>query len=243
EYQDINPAQERLIQLLAMPPVELSVIGDDDQAVYQWRGSDVRNILEFTRRRPGAKTITLSANRRSRPEIVSRANTFARSSVGRLPKTMEAVRTPSQNEVSAGWAGTEEEEAEQVAETIARLHAAGHRYRDIAVLYRSVRTSAPPLIEALRARGIPFTCAGRTGLFLDPEVALFGETFAWFVDGDWKDERFGPFRKADINHLVASLERHFGGGQPIPGLRKYLEDWRTYQLRGTRPVSLVGDFY
>lgn len=243
EYQDINPAQERLIQMLATPPVELSVIGDDDQAVYQWRGSDVRNILEFTRRRPSARTITLSANRRSRPKIVARANAFARSIAGRLPKTMEPVRTAGPNEVIAWWAGTEEEEAERVAETISRLHAAGYRYRDIAVLYRSVRTSAPPLIEALRARGIPFTCAGRTGLFLEPEVALFGEIFAWFVDGDWKDERFGPFRKADLDHVVGGLERYFGGGQPIPGLRKYLEDWRTYQLRGTRPVSLVGDFY
>ena len=156
---------------------------------------------------------------------------------------MEPVRAAGQNEVIAWWADTEDEEAGQVAETIANLHAAGYRYRDIAVLYRSVRTSAPPLIEALRARGIPFTCAGRTGLFLDPEVALFGEIFAWFVDGDWKDERFGPFRKADLGHIVAGLERHFGGSQATPGLRKYLEDWRTYQLRGTRPVSLVGDFY
>src|SRR5438876_330657 len=104
--------------------------------------------------------------------------------------TRSASSSSGPNEVIARWAGTEEEEAERVAETIARLHAAGYRYRDIAVLYRSVRTSAPPLIEALRARGIPFTCAGRTGLFLEPEVALFGEIFAWFVDGDWKDEPF-----------------------------------------------------
>lgn len=243
EYQDVNPAQERLIQLLATPPVELSVIGDDDQSIYQWRGSDVRNILEFTKRRTGAKTITLAANRRSRPAIVERANAFSKSIPGRLPKAMEPIRNAGPNQVVAWWASTEEEEAERVADTIARLHVAGYRYQDIAVLYRSVRTAAPPLIEALRSRGIPFACVGRTGLFLQPEIALFGEIFAWFVDGDWKDERFGPVRKADIDHIVTGLERHFGGGKPIPALRKYLEDWKTYQLRGARPVSLVGDFY
>jgi DNA helicase-2/ATP-dependent DNA helicase PcrA len=117
------------------------------------------------------------------------------------------------------------------------------RYRDIAVLYRSVRTSAPPLIEALRELRIPFSCAGRTGVFLQPEIALFGELFAWFVDGEWKDDRFGEPRPADLDHIVAGLERQFGDGAAIPGLRKYLEDWRMWQLRGTRPVSLVGDFY
>ena len=50
EYQDINPAQEKLISLLAKPPVHLCVVADDDQAIYQWRGSDVSNMLEFKKR-------------------------------------------------------------------------------------------------------------------------------------------------------------------------------------------------
>jgi DNA helicase-2/ATP-dependent DNA helicase PcrA len=56
EYQDINPAQERLIEFLASAPVRLCVVGDDDQSIYQWRGSDVRNILTFISRRAGAVT-------------------------------------------------------------------------------------------------------------------------------------------------------------------------------------------
>jgi DNA helicase-2/ATP-dependent DNA helicase PcrA len=243
EYQDINQAQERLIQRLAAPPVELCVVGDDDQAIYQWRGSDVRNILDFTRRRPGATTVPLTDNRRCRPAIVERADAFARTIPGRLAKTMRAVRPPASPAVVAWLAETEDEEAERIAETIERLHAAGYRYRDVAVLYRSVRTSAPPLIEACQRRSIPFACAGRTGLFLQPDIALFGEIFAWFVDGDWKDERFGASRRADLDRIVAGLERQFGGGTPVPGLRKYLEDWKAFQLRATRPVSLVGDFY
>jgi DNA helicase-2/ATP-dependent DNA helicase PcrA len=243
EYQDINPAQERLIERLADPPVELCVVGDDDQAIYQWRGSDVANIVGFRGRRPGAVAVTLETNRRSGAGLVQAANAFARSIPGRLPKAMQPVRPGGPGQVVAWSAETEEGEARQIAEAIARLHASGARYRDIAVLYRSVRTSAPPLIEALRELGMPFSCAGRTGLFLQPEVALLGEVFAWFVDGGWKDERFGEPRPADLEHVIAGLERLFSGGAPIPGLRKYLEDWRSWQLRGTRPVSLVGDFY
>jgi DNA helicase-2/ATP-dependent DNA helicase PcrA len=243
EYQDINQAQERLIEFLATDPVRLCVVGDDDQSIYQWRGSDVRNILTFTGRRAGAVTLPLSSNRRSRPTIVARANAFARTIPQRLDKAMQPVRQAGPHEVVTWSAPTDVEEAERVAETIERLHTLGYRYRDIGVLYRSVRTSAPPLIDALRAREIPFTCGGRTGLFLQPEIALFGETFAWFVDGDWKDERFGPTRPADLDHIVAGLDRHFGRGQPIPGLRQYLQDWKAFQLRASRPVSLVGDFY
>jgi len=196
EYQDINPAQERLIELLATPPVALTVVGDDDQSIYQWRGSDVRNILEFTRRHTGAATVTLAHNRRSRPRIVDKANEFARTIPNRLEKAMEAVRTDAPHQVVPWMAATDGEEVRTIADTIERLHTEGFAYREIAVLFRSVRTSAPPLIGELRARGIPYTCAGRTGLFLQPEVALFGEIFTWFVDGEWRDERFGETRPA-----------------------------------------------
>lgn len=243
EYQDINPAQERLIELLATAPVQLCVVGDDDQAIYQWRGSDVSNILEFTKRRPTVSAVTLDANRRSRATIVQVANKFAKSISMRLPKEMTPVRAGDGREVIPWAAETDVEEAETIADTILQLHERGFRYRDIAVLFRSVRTSATPLLEAFEERGVPVNCAGRTGLFMQPEVALFGEVFAWFVEGDWRDQRFGSTRPASLDNIVSGLSRHFGRGEELPGLRKYLTDWKAYQLRGLRTVSLVDDFY
>ncbi|MBL4844231.1 MAG: ATP-dependent helicase [Planctomycetes bacterium] len=243
EYQDVNPAQERLIELLARDPVELCVVGDDDQAIYQWRGSDLRNILEFANRRAGTTTVNLATNRRSRPGIVAKANSFAATIPHRLAKSMQHAREEAPHEIVPWSSATEEEETTTIAATIARLHSAGHRYADIAVLYRSVRTSAPPLIEALRERRIPFQCGGRTGLFLQSEIALFGETFAWLVDGDWKDERYGKPRKADLGQLVAGYQAAFGDVQFTVGIERYLEDWKRFTLRGNRTVSLVGDFY
>jgi DNA helicase-2/ATP-dependent DNA helicase PcrA len=241
EYQDINPAQERLIELLARPPVELCVVGDDDQSIYQWRGSDVDNMLHFVERRAGARGVTLATNLRSRPAIVRAANEFARHIPQRLPKEMNAARPSGPNEIVPWRAETDYQEARRIAATIERLHRAGRRYRDIGVLYRSVRTSAPPLIDALRERGIPFSCAGRTGLFLQPDIALFGETFAWLADCDWRDQRFGETRPANLEHILKGITALFGGDRIV--LKNYFDDWKSYLLRNTRAVNLVGDFY
>jgi DNA helicase II / ATP-dependent DNA helicase PcrA len=106
EYQDVNPAQERLIRLLTGLEVELCVVGDDDQAIYQWRGSDVRNIVEFSTRYPAVRTFTITENRRSRPSIVDAATAFARSITGRLDKKMlRSVRDFARKEWPCGQSG------------------------------------------------------------------------------------------------------------------------------------------
>jgi DNA helicase II / ATP-dependent DNA helicase PcrA len=243
EYQDINPAQEKLIRLLSKEPVELCVVGDDDQSIYQWRGSDIQNILTFANRRIDTKVVKLETNRRSRPEIVHTANAFAQSIPKRLHKVMEPTREPADTQVIAWSAETESDEAEIIADTIQKLRKQGYLYRDIAILYRSVRTSAPSLVQAFEAHDIPYSCGGRTGLFMQPEINLFGEIFAWFVGGDWKDEKYGPSRPADLDRIVQGLNIHFNDGNEIAGLRKYLEDWRAFRMRNNRSVSLVGDFY
>ncbi len=243
EYQDINPAQERLIDLLATAPVQLCVVGDDDQSIYQWRGSDVANILTFADRHLGTHTVKLETNRRSRPAIIETANRFAQSIAGRLDKSMEPARATADPCVVPWRAETNESEAAQIADTIQKLRARGFRYRDMAILYRSVKTSAPLLVAELDRLGIPYQCGGRTGLFLQPGINAIGEVFAWFVDGTWKDARFGPQRDADLDHIAGELNTHFGNGLGIPELKKYLLDWRGFRLRSNRPVSLVGDYY
>lgn len=243
EYQDVNPAQERLIGLLAAPPVELCVVADDDQAIYEWRGSDVRNILTFRQRYRHAVAVELDTNRRSRPSIISAANSFIDGLHDRLPKSMRPDRPAGENEVVCWSAPTEEAEADTIADAILRLRDSGYGLRDIGVLYRSVRSSAPPLIQALTEHEIPYLCGGRTGLFLQPEVALFGELFSWLGDGSWKDHRFGELRDADLGQVVDGLTRAFPNGPSAKDLAKYLEDWKAFRVRGIRPVSLVGDFY
>src|ERR1700730_13189197 len=161
EYQDVNPAQERLIELLTDTPrhgegpVNLCVVGDDDQAIYQWRGSDVGNILGFEQQqRQRGRAVSgarLTDNRRSRPAIVRAANAFAASIPARLEKEMLPTREDANPAIVPWAAETEFEEAAVVAGHIAQLHVAGRPYSDFAVLLRSVKTSAPPLIAAFQS--------------------------------------------------------------------------------------------
>jgi DNA helicase II / ATP-dependent DNA helicase PcrA len=243
EYQDINPAQEKLIRLLAKPPVQLCVVADDDQAIYQWRGSDVSNMLGFTRRYTPVTSLPLSTNRRSRPGIIAAANKFAETIAPRLPKTMEPHRPAGGPEVFCWAAETIPGEAKVIADTIERLHKRGYRYKDIAVLFRSVRTSSPPLIEVFEDRGIPFRCVGRTGLFLQPEATALGKTYAWLSKNDWRNERYGHGEPVDFDALVHDFAALFNAGKPIAGLKEYLTDWRNLAGDTTAPVNLVRDYY
>lgn len=245
EYQDINPAQEKLIELLAKPPVQLCVVGDDDQSIYEWRGSNVENIITFAQRYKNVKQFKLVSNRRSRPAIINIANQFAKISIkGRLDKTMKPVRAGRKPEVVTWKADTPEKEAEQIAQAVVALKEKGFEYGHIAVLFRSVRTSAGPLVDALRIKGIPFECGGRTGLFMQPEISLFAQIYAWIVNEKWQDAKYGYYEKADLGRILAGLNTLLAGKKSgIPGLRKYLEVWKEDADAAHKSVNLVRDFY
>ncbi len=243
EYQDVNPAQERLIRLLVGDDVELCVVGDDDQAIYQWRGSDVRNIVEFATRYPDVRTFTITENRRSRPRIVEAATAFARSIPGRLHKEMRAVRAPAAVEVVTWAAETQAEESERIAETIQRLHAAGLPYRDIAILVRG-RVAYPALLDAFDARGVPVQPAGRTGLFVRPEAQLFGKTYAWLAGHGWSPDPYGWGEVPEDEAIFAEYNGLYQlAAERSLAVRERLSALKASVPSDERPVNLVGDFY
>lgn len=207
EYQDINPAQEKLIAMLAADPVHLCVVGDDDQCIYQWRGSDVSNILTFAQRYPGVRTFPLETNRRSRPGIIVSANRFSRTIQPRLEKEMRQLRPGSGAEVCQWRAATPAEEAERVADQIEALVKAGRRYRDIAVLFRSTATASKEFIRVFQERNIPYECAGRSGLFQHPEAQLFASLYSHFAGREWKLD--SPEEAQQIVPDQAGLEQGF----------------------------------
>lgn len=88
EYQDVNPVQERLIRHLHDLGAGLCVVGDDDQTIYQWRGSAVENIVTFSERYPNVKQIRLQENFRSSPGVIDTARKFVETIDGRLEKAM-----------------------------------------------------------------------------------------------------------------------------------------------------------
>jgi len=193
EYQDVNPIQECIVRLLHDLGASICVVGDDDQTVYQWRGSDVTNILTFAERYPQVKQIRLEENFRSSQGIVETARDFIKQNTERLPKAM--VPTQAQpyeaGDIVALSFDAPETEASYIAETIRQLRGLafqdgdegrGLSYSDVAILLRSVKANGAPITMALRAAGIPHIVGGMNNLFYTAEAEA-GRLVFYFMAG------------------------------------------------------------
>jgi DNA helicase-2/ATP-dependent DNA helicase PcrA len=196
EYQDVNPVQERLIDALTKHGANLCVVGDDDQTIYQWRGSEVSNILRFKETHRNVEQITLSDNFRSSRGVVEVGRSVAeRIPDGeRLPKAMTASghQVFDRGDLLALEFSSPEEEATWIADRIVAMRGLpfvdapgaeprGLSWSDCAVLYRSVAKDADPLAAELRRRDIPFVVKGLNRLFDSPEIQAVVKVFAYMV--------------------------------------------------------------
>ena len=244
EYQDVNPAQERLIELLTSHGAELCVVGDDDQAIYQWRGSDVQNIVTFTERYAPVTSFSIVTNRRSVPVIVDAANQFAKSIPNRLPKSMGPSRQADESAKSVAlWSAQDEErEAGWIANTVLDLADQGVPYREIAVLIRG-RSAAQAILDVFSSFEIPVQSGGRTGLFDQAEARLLGQTYCWLSDIDWRDP-YSPGETVGSQNLVGSYQSIFDlDDAHTTEIRQLLQLWKVDVRSKSTPADLVGEFY
>ena len=159
EYQDTNHAQYMLVKLLAASTRNLCVVGDDDQSIYEWRGADVRNILEFERDYPEARVVKLEQNYRSTQTILDAANHVIANNRDRKNKRLWTSREQGAR-ISMYTADTEKDEARFIADELDRLIVAeGRCYGDFAVLYR-MNAQSRAIEEVLVNRGIPYRIVG-----------------------------------------------------------------------------------
>ena len=170
EFQDTNLAQLEMVRLLAAEHKNVMVVGDDDQAIYAWRGADVRNILDFEEHFPGTRVVRLEQNYRSSEAVLEVANAvLAASRSRRHGKTLRATRGAG-DRVKLVSLPDGASEAIWVAEQVMSLcEREDVRPRDVAILYRS-NLQAPELESELRARGVPFRVYGGTETFERKEV-------------------------------------------------------------------------
>jgi DNA helicase-2/ATP-dependent DNA helicase PcrA len=170
EYQDTNRAQLALLVALVGERRNVCAVGDDDQAIYGWRGADVRNILEFERHFPGARVVKLEQNYRSREPILAVANAVISKRVDAKWRKVLFTDKSGGEKVALGVAPTPEVEAAWVGREVRRLvREQGVRPRDLAVLYRSNAQSR--LVEAaLREQGVGHRVVGGAQFFERKEV-------------------------------------------------------------------------
>jgi DNA helicase-2/ATP-dependent DNA helicase PcrA len=247
EYQDVNPVQEAIVSLLHDLGASLCVVGDDDQTIYQWRGSDVRNILTFGQRYPNATQVKLEENFRSSEGIVALARDFIRQLVQRLPKEMKATQAQpfEAGDIVALGLDSPEGEARYIAETCKSLlgvaieedgAARGMAWSDMAILLRSVRRDAAPITEALAAAGIPYVITGMDNLFEKAEAGAARQLFYFLAEEIEAAELRRAWLAADLGVAPAALDR------AIAAAKKARSDMKNAQVGQFKVYNLQRQF-
>jgi DNA helicase-2/ATP-dependent DNA helicase PcrA len=215
EFQDTNRAQSELVSILAEPHRNVTVVGDDDQSIYKFRGAAISNILGFRDRYPDARTVVLRRNYRSLAPILDASYRLVRfNDPDRLEvragisKRLRPERSQSEaSTVRLEAFATHAEEADWVAAEIGRRITDGARPRDLAVLVRA-NGHADPILRSLNIAGIPWRFSGTSGLYARPEVRRLLAFLRAIAD---------PSSSVDI-YAVAVAEPYGLGGEDLTAI-------------------------
>ncbi len=177
EFQDTNYSQNELAILLAGVKKNITVVGDDDQAIYRWRGAAISNMIQFKKHFPKAKIVTLVKNYRSTEEILNKSyNLIQNNNPDRLEikekvnKKLISFRKQKGSPIEFFFASRVEDEAELVSKKIKEIVAQSKlNYKDVAILIRA-NDHSQPFVRALERRQIPFQFLGPGKLFHQEEV-------------------------------------------------------------------------
>lgn len=170
EFQDTNATQMKLIDCILGPHRNLTVVGDDDQSIYGWRGAEVNNILNFPKRYAPCEVIRLERNYRSTGDILNLANAVIAQNMHRHGKILRSEASGAKSlKPELFCYESEEVEAESVVREIRRHLSEGRSYGDIAILYRSNSQSAA-IETLLRQEQIPYNVSGGTSIFDRKEI-------------------------------------------------------------------------
>jgi DNA helicase-2/ATP-dependent DNA helicase PcrA len=168
EYQDTNHAQYRLLQLLGADHKNLCAVGDPDQSIYAFRGADIRNVLEFERDFPGARTIALEQNYRSTNTILRAANGVIANNRERKEKNLWSDLGDG-DPVRVLEVEDEHAEARFVAAEVAQRIEEGYSGREIAVFYRT-NAQSRVLEDVLVRQGVPYQVIGGPRFYERAEI-------------------------------------------------------------------------
>lgn len=174
EFQDTNIAQLQMVRLLAGDSQNVMAVGDDAQSIYSWRSADIRCILEFERQFPGARVVKLEQNYRSTGAILRAANRLIAFNESQLPKTLYTT-------AGEGWpivryeADNHEDEARYVITEIKKMAAAGRKYSDFAILFRT-NVQSRVFEDRLRDEELPYQVVGGPKFYDRREVQ---DCLAW----------------------------------------------------------------
>ena len=185
EFQDTNLEQMNLINALADSHKNLTVVGDDDQSIYGWRGAEINNILNFPHNWDNCQVVKLERNYRSVSSILDLGNEVISKNKKRHGKILRSTKLDQHSDKPDVFIlENEDEEADFVVREIKNFKAKNYQYADIAILYRS-NTQGGFIESALRREHIPYNISGGTSIFDRKEAK---DWLAYLKQAIWPDE-------------------------------------------------------
>lgn len=221
EFQDIDPLQYRLMEVLCAYHHNLFIVGDPDQTIYTWRGANVKYLLDFDQHHPGTQTIMMMENYRSTPQILRVANALIRKNRQRIEKELIPM-LPDGVPVVCHLAEDSTKEAEWMVKNIETLHQMGVAYNEMTVMYRAHYVTRT-IEEVLLRSKIPYTIYSGVQFFGRMEIK---DTLCYLRMIVYKDDL--SFRR------IANVPKRNLGVRRM----KFLEEY-TEQHGGTLYDALV----
>ena len=209
EFQDINQVQYDVIRMLAAPEDNLFVVGDDDQAIYGFRGADSKLMFRFKEDYPQADQILLDVNYRSTSNIVRNALRVIGHNEIRFEKEIKANR-PAGASLHVQELKDSQEEGQYVADEIEKRIREGVKAEDIAVLYR-IHTDARSVVEGLLEKKIPFQMREHMANLYDHFIAKDLQAYFRMADGE--------FSRSDFLQIMNRPKRYISR-ESVSGSRK-----------------------
>ena len=217
EFQDINRVQYDVIRMLALPENNLYVVGDDDQAIYGFRGADSELMFQFLKDYPDAEQIVLGTNYRSTGNIVKNSLKVISHNKRRFQKKLTAVKDRGKC-LHVQELKDPAEEAEYVADQIEQYIDAGNAAEETAVLFR-IHTDARPLVEELIKRHIPFQIKEHLPNLYDHFIAKDIQAYLRLA--------IGGRERRDFLQVMNRPKRYIGRDS-LPGAAVSFEDMRKF---------------
>lgn len=242
EYQDTNYVQEQILFKLASPENNICVVGDEDQALYRFRGATVRNILEFPKNFKDCKQIKLVINYRSHKDIIDRCNKFINSidwNGFRYPKEIKPNpdgHFPKYPSVFCIWGNGEKDEAERFIRLLKFLKDNNivQDWSDIALLLKSVRPEhSRHYIEALQKNNVPYFAPRAKSFFENKEIKLLVACYA-IIFGFHSEYLNDYNHKKYIEDAIILLGEFI---RKYPSLKDYLQR-KVLQINNLKEGSL-----
>ena len=238
EYQDTNHIQYLLVKMLSGNAKNLTVVGDNDQSIYRWRGADIGNILSFEKDFPGAKTILLEQNYRSTTPILDCANALIANNPTLKEKNLWTANEGGDPVVYREFYHNSEEEM-AVVQKMQHLNYKGTAYGAMAILYRT-NAQSRGFEEALMREGIPYRVVGGLRFYDRREIK---DVIAYLaaVDNPKDDvnmSRIVNVPKRGIGDTTVDKLRAFAGenGMSLFALMEKLDDYPELKIRAHKNI-------